>query len=178
MDNFEVAYRSRDLEALRELLHPNFEMILQASTTADFPTLGSTIDLSEETRIHERMFAGQPVIDPNGVLVPGVAGIEFLMFERQNAWTPSPPDDPIPGSQWALYDVDIWFDLGASYSILKVQGQVKFSVAHRDSVVNGVITPYYQMCGQLDLTIDRKNTGAENIASANLVWGSVKALFR
>jgi len=178
MDNFEAAYQGMDLDGLQELLHPNFEMVLQASTTAEFPTLGSTLDLAEETRIHQRMFAGQPVTDPDGVLVTGIASIEFQMFERQNAWTRSPPDDSIPDSEWALYDVAILFDRGAAYSIMKVQGQVKFYVAHRDSVVNGVATPYYRMCGQVDLTIDEKSTGTGDKATATFTWGTVKALYR
>lgn len=59
--------------------------------------------------------------------------------------------------------------------MLKVQRLIKFYVTHRDSVVAGLTTPYYQMLGQMDLTQDQYVMGAF-VRQWNLM--GIKALFR
>ena len=156
MTNFQTIYERMDFDEYRKLIHPDYITILQASTITQFPDVGPTLDVNEELRIHERMFSKRDVTDPDGHLVPGIQTISFQTFARQGTWALSPANDPIPNAEYALYDVVFLFDRGQTYSTLKVQGQIKFYVSHRDSVVNGVTKPYYQMLGQQDLTQNSK----------------------
>lgn len=152
MANFQTVYERMDIDEFRKLIHPDYITILQASTYNQFPDVGTTLDVNEELRIHERMFSKSDQTDPLGALVPGVQSISFQAFARQGTWGLSPANDQIPNAEVALYEVIFLFDRGGLHSTLKVQGAIKFYVAHRDSMVNGVAKPYYQMLGQLDLT--------------------------
>jgi len=172
MQKFVEMYEAQDLSSFSKLMHPDFVTVLQSFTTGDFPDVGPTLDMTEERRIHERMFSGQDVTDPNGSLVPGISAITFQTFERQGTWAMSSPSDVIPNSVFAWFDVVVLFDRGQNYSTLKPQGQIKFYVTHRDSTVNGYTREYYQMRGQVDLT------GGWKSAGETISWGSVKALFR
>lgn len=154
MANFQAIYEDMDFADFVQMLHPQYVTFLQQSTIDAFPDVGTTLDLEEELRIHERMFSKQDVTDPEGNLVPGVQSIDFQIFQRQGAWTVSPANDQIPNAEYALYDAVFEFDRGAGHTILKVQGAIKFYVVARDSLVNGVPKPYYRMRGQVDLTND------------------------
>lgn len=171
MANFQAAYETRNFDALRILLAPEFETHLQAATTEEFPDVGETLELAEELRIHERMFSGDALTDPNGDYVPGVESISFLGFKRTQEWTVSGPDDAIIGVEWAPFDVNILLDRGERYSFLRTEGTIKFYVTSRDSVHRGSTKKYYQMVGQVDWTGPGKSTEEER-------WGSIKALFR
>lgn len=155
MENFQSVYEEMDFAEFVKLIHPDYITILQESTYNQFPDVGTTLDITEELRIHERMFSKQDVNDPDGLLIPGVQTITFQTFAQQGAWSISPPNDQIPNAEVALYDVVFLFDRGGTNTTLKVQGAIKFYVTHRDSLVNGVPKPYYQMLGQMDLTADQ-----------------------
>ncbi|MBK6734939.1 MAG: hypothetical protein IPG61_12825 [bacterium] len=155
MANFQTVYETMVFDDFRKLVHPDYITILQPSTVSQFPDVGETLDLSEELRIHERMFSKADVTDPLGTLVPGVQEISFQTFARQGTWGLSPANDRIPNAETALYDVVFLFERGGLYSTLKVQGTIKFYVTHRDSLVGGLTKPYYQMLGQMDLTQDQ-----------------------
>lgn len=165
--------RSVDIDFLK-LLHPDCVTILQPSTVALFPTLGPTLDVTEERRIHARMFSQQDVTDPNGALVPGVRSIAFQTFARQGSRGTSSDTDPIPDTWCALYDVVVFFDHGALRSTSKVQGAIKSQVTARDSIVGGVTKPYYRMRGQMDLIQDMK----AGLATESSSWSEVKARYR
>lgn len=171
MRNFQAVYETRYFPGFLDLLHPDFLTILQESTTQEFPDVGTTLDVNEELRIHQRMFSGEAVTDPNGNFIPGVETLSFSRFRALDTWTMSPPDDIIPNAEWAPYEVDILLDRGQMFSTLKVQGTIKFYVTSRDSMHNGSMKKYYQMVGQVDLT----NLGK---AVEGFPWGSVKALWR
>ncbi|MBM4131939.1 hypothetical protein FJ250_13095 [bacterium] len=171
MTNFVAMYTSLNAAALAPLLHPQYVMYLQQSTYAEFPTVGTTLDTAEEQRIHERMFSGSDVTDPEGNLVPGIEEITFQTFERQGAWATSLPADPIPGTMYGLFDVVILADRGSGHSVLKAQGSLKVYVAPMDTVVAGETRTCYRMRGLVDWTGDIKASETEN-------WGSIKALFR
>ncbi len=171
MANFQAAYENMSYDGLRELLHPDFMMVLQQGTIDEFPDLGTTLDLNEELRIHDRMFSGLNVEDPEGNFVPGVKNIVFSSFRRLDTWLISPPDDIFPKTEWAPFEVDILFDRGQEFSTLKVEGIVKIYVKSRELVYKGKTHRYYQMNGQVDLTGYGKKS---EVAS----WGSTKALFR
>jgi hypothetical protein len=170
MQIFQTAYENMDFEALRSLLHPDFQMILQQETIEMFPDLGPTLDLNEELRIGQRMFAGLPVTDPNGDLVPGILGIAFSRFYPLDTWQLTPPDDLIPNALYAPFEVDIWFDRGQTFSTLKVQGIINFYLTYQELEVKGEELFHFQMIGQRDLTNLDKVEGTS--------WGTVKALFR
>ena len=173
MQNFASAYETMDVASLMAMLHPDHETILQQSTILNFPDVGSTLDVAEERRIHERMFSGHSVTDPDGVLVPAITAIEFQVFARQGAWEMSPDTDPIPNTASAQYDVMVQIDRGQTFSQLKTIGSIRFYVAPRDTVIGGVTRTWYQLRGQRDLTQDQKAASEQYVA-----WGSVKALFR
>jgi hypothetical protein len=128
-------------------------MMLQQATQDLYPDVGSTLDVAEELQMHQRMFSKQDVTDPRGTLVPGVQAIEFRTFLREVPWSLSPPSDPIPNADYAVYNVEFLFDRGQDYKTLKVQGRIKFYVTHRDSLLSsGLTKPFYQMYGQDDQT--------------------------
>jgi hypothetical protein len=155
MANFRTAYEDMDYNIFKDMLHPDYITLLQESTQQEFPDVGPTLDVAEELRIHQRMFAGQPVTDPDGVLVPGISSINFGTYEQQGTWATSPPNDVIPNARFSLYQVIFEFDR-PGYSTLKVEGQIKFYVAGRDSFHNGANRTYWQMIGQQDLTNSTK----------------------
>jgi hypothetical protein len=151
MMNFRTAYEEMDFNAYQDILHPDFITILQPDTQEEFPDVGPTLDVAEELRIAERMFAGQPVTDPDGNLVPGITSIDFQTYEQRVTWATSQANDVIPNARFALYDVIFRFER-PGYSTLEVTGQIKFYVAGRDSFHNGADRTFWQMIGQQDLT--------------------------
>lgn len=153
MKNFQVIYEERDIDWYRDMLHPDYQTILQQETIDQFPDVGATLDLNEELRIHERMFSGDDLNDPvTGALVPGVIGISFGKLEPLDDWQVSPPNDPIPNAQFTTYKVDFLFDRGQDQTQISVKGNIKFYVTSRDSFHEGADRQYYQMVGQIDLT--------------------------
>ena len=171
MENFLTMYETMNPAALAPLLHPQYVMILQQSTYDQWPSLGPTLDTAEEQRIHERMFSGVDVTDPDGALVPAIEDITFPYFARSGAWGTSLPSDQIPDTPYALYEVEIWMDRGVGHTILKTTGYLKAYVAAVDTVVAGETRSCYRLRGLVDLTLDNK-------ASESFSWGSSKALFR
>lgn len=152
MDNFKEIYETRDFDEYRKMMHPDFLTFLQEATTTEFPDVGTTLDFDEEIRIHERMFSGEALTDPNGDFVPGVVSINFSRFRALDAWAETPEDHIIPNAEWAQFEVDFLFDRGQNFSTLKVEGAIKFYVTSKDSVHQGTTKKYYQMIGQEDLT--------------------------
>ncbi len=171
IQNFRVAYEDMDFVALQNLLHPDFVTFLQEQTIAQFPDVGRTLDRDQEIRIAQRMFSGQPVTDPDGKLIAAISSVEFQILEQQGVWTDTGPNGVIPNARAALFDVLFIFDRPGD-STLPAQGQIRFFVSRRDSLVNGVTRTYYTMIGQQDLT----NTGQKGVEEA--AWGSIKALYR
>lgn len=153
MANFQKVYEDMDYNNFKDMLHPDYITLLQASTQQEFPDVGPTLDLAEELRIHQRMFGGQPVTDPDGNLVPGISTISFQTFQQVDTWTTSQPNDVIPNAEASNYEVTFLFDR-PGFSTLKVDGQIKFYVVGRDSTVDGTVRTYWQMRGQQDLTSD------------------------
>lgn len=177
MGNFQFAYETMSSTDLANAMHPQSMMVLQQSTRNTFPDVGATLDHTELTRIIERMFSKQDVVDPSGELVPGVATIEFQAFQRVSAWTRSLPGDVIPDTECALYGIQVRVDRGQNYSVINVGGNIRFYVSHRDSTVAGVTRPYYRIIGQADLTDDPlASAGAKGYESSS--WGSAHVLFR
>ena len=171
MANFRTVYETMDFYGYLHILHPEFLTILQEQTIVEFPDVGTTLDVNEELRIHERMFSGEMVTDPDGLYVPGLSYVSFNVFRALDTWVLSPGNDIIPNTMWAPYDVEIFFSRGPQYSTLKVEGAIKFYVASRDSMHEGTLKQYYEMRGQVDLTNGNKSVEL-------FTWGSVKAMWR
>jgi len=153
MENFKTIYETMDIEGYRNLLHPDYLTILKPSTTQEFPEVGETLDYTEEVRIATNMFSGAPGHDAQGGLKAPISSIAFQEPEQLTSWEPSPPDDPIPNAQSALYNVLFEFNRAGDKTI-QVTGQIKFYITARDSLYQGAVKPYYQMIGQWDLTND------------------------
>lgn len=153
MKNFETIYETMDIEGYRHLLHPDYLTILKESTTADFPEVGTTLDITEEFRIHERMFSGQSGTNADGSTSNPISSIEFDEPDQETNWETSPGDDPIPNAEAALFNVRFLFHRAGDTS-LEVKGRIKFYITARDSLYQGVVKPYYQMIGQWDFTED------------------------
>lgn len=170
MQNFQVMYETMNVAELEPLLSADYAMYLQQDTVDTFPDLGPTLDVAEEQRIHERMFSGHDVTDPDGYLVPGVMSITFQTFVRQGAWVESAPGDVIPGTPRAVYDVVILMNRGPTQTTLKTQGSLVMYAVSQDSMVDGVATAYYRMRGMADLT--------GNLKIEMTSWGIAKGLFR
>ncbi len=134
------------------MLHPTYQTILQQETIDQFPDVGETLDLSEELRIHERMFRGEDLTDPDGELVPGVINISFEEFRQLDDWHEVPVGSEIVGDLFAPYQVDFLFDRGQEHTQISVKGQINFYVIAVDSLHEGSVRDYYQMVGQVDLT--------------------------
>ena len=168
---FLAAYEAMDVDNYVALLDPEFLMILQEDTIDEFPDVGTTLDFTEEERIHQRMFSGESVTDPNGNFVPGVQTIDFSEFMALAAWSPSDDVDRFPDTVWTSYEVVVMFYRGQQFSMLRVTGMVKIYVRAHEVMVDGEEKTYYLMAGMVDLTGSGKGTEVES-------WGGVKALFR
>ncbi len=165
--NLMAAYEGRRLDHLNHLLTADYVMPLQAQAANQYPDLGGAIERQEALRIHERLFAGTDVSDPNGALVPAVVAIEFQTYSRTGGWMPAMAGDRYPGTEAAFYDVVMLLDRGSGRSLLKVQGTLRLHVAERDSVVAGGTRPYFALRAITDLTIDNK--AAESISLGRLL---------
>ncbi|MCB1184126.1 hypothetical protein KDM41_11885 [bacterium] len=168
MENYRSVYEMMDFDDYLRLLHPDFEMFLQAETTQEFPDVGTSLDLAEETDIAAKMFSGHAVTNSSGQLVPGISSINFELFEQRGAWTTTLPGDLIEGVLAASFEVRFLFDRGSD-STLRVDGLLRFYVTSRDTVICGTSMPYHELVGIQD------QTGFKGVEVTN--FGSIKALF-
>lgn len=172
MLNFRTAYETKDTPFYRNLIDPDFLMLLKESTIFDFPELGTTLDATEDLGIHEAMFAGSAGRDAGGNLTNPVSSISTGSWVQLTDWTANMPPDPIPAGESALFDVAIDFNR-AGDKTLQVRGQVRFTVIAADSLHLGANRSHYRLSGLWDFTEEK---GAEDLVSAP--FGSVKALWR
>lgn len=170
MANFQRIYETRDIEKYRLILDPDFVTILQQDTTNDFPHVGAELDYDEELQIHDRLFSGEALTDPDGGLLPAVDRFGFSRFTQVVDWGLSLPTDPIPNTLSSLYEVEILVDRGQSFSTLKIEGQIRFYLATIEVMHDGEPKTSYRLVGQLDLTDNRKDVSI-------MAWGSLKAYF-
>ena len=168
---FVSAYEAMDVDQYQVLLDPDFLMILQEVTTEEFPSVGTSLDYLDEERIHTRMFSGELLSDPNGLIVPGVQDIEFTRIRALGVWSPTDDVDRFPATEWAPFEVEILWDRGQSFWTSKVAGTVKIYARANEIEVGGTQKTYYTMAGMVDLTNLHKS-------SESSTWGGVKALFR
>ena len=176
---FQTVYETMSAEEHARLLDAAFIMPLQSRTVATFPDLGPAIELAEALRIHERLFSQQDVVDPDQQAVEAVQAIAFQTFEPRGDWAEAAQGSAYPGTVNALFDVVMLFDRGGLPSMLKVQGTLRFHVARRDTVVNGVSGTYCRLRAISDLTDDTKLAagGADkSIADKSIADKSVETI--
>jgi hypothetical protein len=160
MDNFQTAYSGMSYEKYQEVLHANFRFLFKPEDAVGLPDDVLTRD--EELTISYNMFSGEPRPQPDGPPEPGITRITISVLNRKDAWIAVDPSDPnfyepedAPSgqhaSQQATFEVQMQIERDQG-SQLQVAGDTIFFVAHRDSLVGGVIKPYYQLRGQRDLT--------------------------
>jgi hypothetical protein len=164
------AYEDMDPGIYGGVLHADYTMLLSPETTQEFPQVGATLDRDAEMRIAMRMFAGLPVSDSDGNLVPGISNVSFQTLDPQGDWAEVPAGAPFAGSQAGLFDVVILCDR-PGYSTLKVEGQLQLFAAASDTTIGGQDFTYWQLSGMRDLT----GYLVKDVATSSL--GSVKAMF-
>lgn len=170
MANFLAVYETADLEEYGLLLAPGFATRLQPATIQDYPQVGSTLDVAEETRSHTRMFSGEDLVDAGGAFLPGIESFDFTLFSKVVDWGVSLPTDPVPNTLSALYNVQLVVFRGEQNPVISVSGLIRFYVKPATGRVDGESKTYYRMVSQLDLTEGGK-------ASEQTPWGSLKALY-
>jgi hypothetical protein len=123
---FQQMYENRDYDRMRDIMHPDFFMVLQQSTREDFPDVGDFIELNEELRMHERMFSGQSVVDPNGSIVPAISEITFSKFRQIGDWITAPQKGTLfPNADYGTWQIEILFTR-PGYKDISAEGQVQF----------------------------------------------------
>ena len=171
VDQFVAAYSARNVDKYLALLDPEFLMVLQTETTQEFPSVGATLDYAKEERIHQRMFSGESLTDPDGEFVPAVQTIEFLVFTALDSWTAVGEGDQFPDTVWAPFEVGLVFDRGQAHGALELDGIVKIHARNHVVTVDGKEESYFLMAGMVDLT--NLGKGVDGTP-----WGKVKALYR
>ena len=94
----------------------------------------------------------------------------MAVLTRSQSWSDVATTDPVfPSTKKGLYEIQIAF-ARAGYNTIIITGQQEFFVGARDSLVNGVVKPFYQLRGQRDLSNGTKTEQSS--------WGNVKSLYR
>lgn len=168
---FQTAYADRDLKTYLALLDPEFRFFLHPLTVNLYPELAAGLDLTREEQIHERMFSGEGVIDPDLEPRPGVQQIYFNEFQPLDTWKTT--DDPtnFPEATWALFDLDMVIDCGQNFTTYEARGQVKIYIREYTRMAGGKEIKYYKLAGMLDLT--QSDKGVERTP-----WGLIKVFYR
>jgi hypothetical protein len=171
MSSFQAFYEARDSEKYLALLDPDFLFLLQSETVDRIPDLGNMLDFAEEERIHQRMFSGEAVIDPQGEFRPAILNIEFRQFRALDVWSETDNETLFPNSVWAPFGVELVFDCGQEHSTFEVNGVTKIYARAYSRMVEGTEITHYLMAGMVDLTFLEK--GVERTP-----WGLIKAFYR
>ena len=182
--NFQTAYNGMNYEKYQDVLHQNFRFLFKPEDAIGIPS--DVLDRDGELTIAYNMFSGEPRPQPEGPPEPGITRITISVLNRKADWTPVAPTDPHfyepedaehgrHASVKATYEVQMLIERDQG-SQLQVAGDAVFFVAARDSLVAGIIKPYYQLRGHQDLT---RSTGGklELSGSDGTTWGTVKILY-
>lgn len=148
--NFQRAYELMDINVYGPMLHDDYKFFLQED---DIEGLGLPFDhfnRDDDIDLMENIFSGNPHLRDDGEVSAAVTEITFSTLDQNSVWEPSTHPD-FPGAERALYLVDISFLRPADTTIL-VNGRTEFYLVSRDSMNNGVPTPYWQVMGQVDQT--------------------------
>ena len=168
---FQAAYEARDAAGYLALLDPDFTFVLRQATADAFPELGPALDFDLEERIHQRMFSGEAVTDPDGEPRPGVLQVYFNSLSALDGWMNTDDAATFPESSWAPFEVDLVVDCGPQFTTYKAKGQLKVYVRRHTRMAGGKEVVYFKLAGMVDLTASKK--GVEPTP-----WGLIKAYYR
>ena len=182
--NFKTAYYGMNYEKYQDVLHQNFRFLFKPEDAVGIPS--DVLDRDGELTIAYNMFSGEPRPQPDGPPEAGIWRITISPLNRKTDWSPVAPSDlnfyepedaehGRHASIKATYEVQMLIERDQG-SQLQVAGDAVFFVAARDSLVAGVVKPYYQLRGHQDLT---RGTGGKLASADNPVtsWGTVKILY-
>ncbi|MHB8080144.1 MAG: hypothetical protein ACYDIE_12925 [Candidatus Krumholzibacteriia bacterium] len=148
--NFKTAYTSMKIDDYRPVLSPQYVFILRPEDV--LPGESDRFTYAEELAVAENMFSGLPIDHGGGNVVPAISGISIAVLDRQGEWSDVGASDPdFPNTRRGLYLIQLTFSRADANTII-VNGQQEFYVTSRDSLVDGVTKPYFQLRGQRDLT--------------------------
>lgn len=166
------ACQDMDPDRYADLIHPDFQMVLQDQTKLIYPELGETLNRAMEIRIAARMFSGDPVTDPSGESIPAVFAVSIGRWHALDEWRAIRVGAPVPGTLWAPFEIDILLDRGQEDTTLNARGQVHLYATVIDSLADGTVGPFYQLSGMIDMTEGHYKA----IERANL--GTIKGMYR
>ena len=159
------AYTRMDIDTYRSLLRADFVFkFLQY----DIDNLGLPADhltRQEDLVSTSWLFSGSPVGD-----VPAVALISWPVLEAIGTWEASANPEFL-GAMHRIYNFEINIARPGATTMI-IMGQQEFYVTSRDTTIDGTLTPYWELLGQIDLSDHRGGKGIQGYT-----WGEVKALY-
>lgn len=168
MANFKTAYTGLAIADYRSVLHPGYVFIFRLQDL--LPGASDRFTCAEELAVAVKMFSGLPIERPWGMTLPAISSIQFTTLNRAGPWTEVGLEDPdFPNTNRALFEIQLTFSRADANTII-VTGLQEFYVSARDSLVDGVLKPFYQLRGQRDLSGDSKGVEGDS-------WGAVKCLY-
>jgi len=144
VENFTEIYGGMDIDAYRDVLHPDYRFILGSADGDD-----EYYNFDTEVALTENMFSGEQ--GPTEDAFP-ISEIQMVTFP-QGIWEEVPENEPNFGGHGAVkkvYEVDISVTRPGHNTFL-IQGQVDFYAIRQDSLVNGQNRDYW-LLGQWDRT--------------------------
>jgi hypothetical protein len=160
------AYTSMDIDAYRGLRHADFVFKFQQYDIDNLNLPADHLTRMEDLVSTQNLFSGQAVSG-----VPAVASITWPVLEGIGVWEAS-VNPEFPNTMHRLYNFMINITRPGATTII-ITGQQEFYAASRDSLIDGTLTPYWELLGQVDLS---DNGGGK--ATENATWGSVKDLYQ
>jgi hypothetical protein len=163
--NFLWAYQQRLLDEYGQLLHPEYQFLLQEEDIIELGLQQDHLNRGEELVVAQNMFSGAPA--PGGA--PAIAGIDFDRFEPLTVWSDY-PDYQNARRRRFVFEMPV---LRQGDSALLIEGQQVFIVSAQDSLVGvGTTRPYWQLRTQ----VDESSTGWKEVGGIS--WGALKVEYR
>lgn len=145
VQNFTEIYGNMDIDAYREILHPDYRFILGSADGDD-----EYYNFDTEVALTANMFSGEQGPTPDA---RPISEIQIVTYP-QGVWDDVPENEPNFGGHGAVkkvYEVDISVTR-PGYNTFLIQGQVDFYAVRQDSLVNGQTRDYWRLLGQWDHT--------------------------
>jgi hypothetical protein len=121
--NFRDIYADMNIDAYRDMLHPDYKFILKPGSGDD-----EFYNYDTEVQIHDNIFASRPG-GPDGT-IPPITGINIVM-NALGAWQAISPEDANFGGvdgQWRQFNVEMVFTRPAPATTFIVEGESLFYV--------------------------------------------------
>jgi hypothetical protein len=164
--NLQEAYVKMDIDGYRNVMHKDYIFKFQQYDIDNLNLPADHLTRMEDLVSTQNLFSGQAVSG-----VPAVASITWPVLEGIGVWEAS-VNPEFPNTMHRLYNFMINITRPGATTII-ITGQQEFYAASRDSLIDGTLTPYWELLGQVDLS---DNGGGK--ATENATWGSVKDLYQ